>query len=83
MSEADKMFEEMGYKMYQDGNFFWYRKKITENIIKDITISLDRQEVACETEYFNKAENLLNRTGNFTFKELQAISKKVEESLRV
>lgn len=79
MNEADKMFEELDYRMYTGENFIWYKKKLQENIIKDITFSIEDKEVACETDYFDKRGNLLKREGEFTIKELQAINKKCEE----
>ena len=79
MSEADKMFKELDYKMYAGENFIWYKKKLQENIIKDIIFSIEDKEIACETDYFDKRGNLLKRDGEFTIEELQAINKKVEE----
>lgn len=79
MSEADRLFEELGFSMRKDENFIWYRKKLQENIVKDITFSLDSKKIACETDYFDKRGNLLKREGDFTIEELQAINKKCEE----
>lgn len=79
MSEADKMFEELDYRMYTGENFIWYKKKLQENIIKDIIFSIEDKEIACETDYFDKRGNLLKRDGEFTIEELQAINKKCEE----
>lgn len=79
MNEADRLFEELDYKMFKGENFIWYKKKLQENIVKDMTFSLDSKKIACETDYFDKRGNLLKREGDFTIEELQAIYKKCEE----
>lgn len=78
MSEADKMFEELGYKKLQNEEIIWYQKK-TNFISKDIIFDLEKKTIHIEISYYDKKGNLLKIEGTLTLEELQAINKKVEE----
>ena len=66
MSEADKMFEELGYNHIIEKDF--------EAYIEDVEPSVFRTEI-----YFHKDKWLINIHTNINIQELQAINKKVEE----
>lgn len=78
MSEADKMFEELGYKKLEVEDVVWYQKK-SNFIRKDIIFDLEKKIIHIEVSYYDKRGNLLKIEGTLTLKELQAINKKVEE----
>lgn len=69
MSEADKMFEELGYYKDFDETTHEYRKEIDGDLF-EIDFWLDEKEVS---------KNYYGDAGYITMKELQAINKKCEE----
>ena len=77
-SEADKMFEDLGYKKLEVEDVVWYQKK-SNFIRKDIIFDLEKKIIHIEVSYCDKRGNLLKIEGTLTPQELQAINKKVEE----
>lgn len=73
---ADKMFEELGYKIMFDNTCkFRYVKHFTLKPARHIIFAIDKTISVCEE---NKNELAINRD-YFTMQELKAINKKVEE----
>lgn len=71
MSEADKMFEELGYEKVEAYNGFLYKDKTGFNI--KIT-NMKRIDL-----YYDNDVEMYEKLIQLTFEELQAINKKVEE----
>ena len=69
MSEADKMFEELGYYKDFDDIIHEYRKEENGDLF-EIDFWLDVKEVS---------KNYYREAGNITMQELQAINQKCKE----
>ncbi len=83
LSQSDKMFFKMGYKIYMEcDDFISYNKKFLKNWFKDIYINMHAQKVGYAL--YNKdwkkeiCGNVLDYKG-LSFDELQAINKYIEE----
>ena len=78
MSEADKMFEELGYKKEQDNNYILFEKELLNKNkeVKTIVFNLNKALIDIRTEddyYYQTITTVMN------MQELKAINKKVEE----
>lgn len=76
MSEADKMFEELGYKKEQDNNYILFEKELLNKEVKTIVFNLNKALIDIRTEddyYYQTITTVMN------MQELKAINKKVEE----
>lgn len=75
-SEADKLFEELGYKiMFDNTCMFRYVKCFRLKPKRHIIFAIDKTISVCEE---NEKELAINRD-YFNMQELKAINKKVEE----
>lgn len=79
MSEADKMFEKMGYKTRKDEEIIWFQKKLNETTFIDILFDLQKKNVSYEKLFYNKKGSLLKKESIINLQELQAINKKCKE----
>lgn len=78
MSEADKMFEELGYKQTNYMYKISYTKKINDEEIYLIEFVIDSKLIFTEI-IDDEFEPYERRAFGIDIKELQAINKKVEE----
>lgn len=77
MSEADKMFEELGYEKWEHTNYIFYEKPLVENAEyeKDYAVI----EFNYETKTINKTLGDDNTICDIDMQELRVIKKKCEE----
>lgn len=76
MSEADKMFEGLGYKKEQDSDYILFEKELLNKELKIIVFNLNKALIDIRTEddyYYQTITTVIN------MQELKAINKKVEE----
>ena len=83
MSKADKLFEELGYKIREEDEEKIYYEK-TEDVVlakylRGITFSLDNEQVEVFTQDIGTYGTYDYITTCITTKELKAIGKKIEE----
>lgn len=76
MSEADKMFEKLGYEKENNIDYFLYRKKYIDNNFIEIVFDLENYLLNIRTE---DVINYQTITSILNIKELQAINKKCKE----
>lgn len=78
MSEADKMFQELGYKKITNNflNYVEYTKKENEDV--DLVISFNGESKTVMAAIYEKGKPR-SRSLAIIMKELEAINKKVEE----
>lgn len=58
MSEADKMFEKLGYKYLKNDDVIWYQRKITDYVFKDILFMQNKKEISVEASIYNLKRNV-------------------------
>lgn len=75
MSEADKMFEKLGYKSKMFKGYITYRKSL-KNGYKEITFDLEHELLHIDTAEEGEPNYV---TTILSLKELEIINKKIEE----